>query len=125
MTITTFQIGTTSAGLADLSALSVPVVEPRSTFKKYPIAFDLGNGQVKGAGYPVATWTWDFITDAQRDKLKTYCTGKSAAVYISTKDDSLAYKAYSAIMVWPEIEEHFATRRLDFVIEFRHLVEVT
>ncbi|HSW62705.1 MAG TPA: hypothetical protein VLH56_05260 [Dissulfurispiraceae bacterium] len=124
MTITTFQIATLAGALTDLGELATPVIEPRSTYQPYAVSHDLGNGMVRGSGYPVATWTWDFISAAERTMLRTYCTGRSSRVQIATKDDSLAYKAYTAVMVWPEIEEHFAGRRLNFTIEFHTLVEI-
>ena len=119
-----YQIGTTYGGLANLEALTTPVIPPRSTFVPYSASIELGDGTVRGGGWAVATWTWDFLTRAQRDQLRTFCTGKSAAVYIKTrKTDTVdAYQVYTAVMVWPENEERSHGYRLDFTLEFRKCV---
>jgi hypothetical protein len=122
-----YQIGTTSGGTTNVESLSPALPAPRSTFEPWSVPIKLGDGTVRGGGYPTATWNFGVLSRAQRDKLRTYCTGKSASVYIRTKttDNTDSYKYFSAVMIWPDEEERVATRRLDFVIEFRMLVEYT
>jgi hypothetical protein len=64
------------------------------------------------------------MSSANRNALRAYCTGKSARVYIRTRknDSSDAYVTYSAVMLWPDDEERFASRRLNFAIEFRDMI---
>ena len=124
MTRYQYEIGSTYAGMQNVEELSTPIHAPKSTFKQYSKTLRLGNGTTRGAGWPVATWRFGFLSRAQRDQLKTFCPGASAVVYIKTrKNDNDDYQVYRAVMVWPEEEEKFAGRRLDFVIEFRDLVE--
>lgn len=76
-------------------------------------------------GYPVATWRWGFISNAQRDMLRTFCPDVTETVYIRTytKENSDETNLYEAIMTWPVLEEEVdASRRIDFTIEFSHLI---
>jgi hypothetical protein len=83
---------------------------------------------VRGVGYPACTWIWSVIPRIERDALRQYCTGKSAAVFIKTKtmDTSDSYHTYSAIMVWPtQEEERDAERRIQFKITFKTMVLIS
>lgn len=129
-----FKIGTSSGGMTLLSGLSTPVPFPAWTFQPWAEAVQLGDGKIGGFGLPKATWKWGFLTQAQRDMLRTFCTGKSALVYIRTLENETheitpsttpktytSYRDYLAVMIWPEKEDVFATRRLDFTIEFQQM----
>jgi hypothetical protein len=88
----------------------------------------LVSGQVRGIGFPQATWRWDVITVAERDKLRTFCTGVSANVYIRTRtmDTADSYAYFSAIMVWDVLEEERdSAHRLNLKINFVGLVPYT
>lgn len=124
-----FMIGTTMSGgsypIINLEALPVPVIPPGSTFSPYANTVDLADGSKRGVGAPVATWHWGFLRQVQRDQLRTFCLDVTSQVYIRTytKDNQSAPKYYRAKMHWPVVaEETFATRRLDFKIEFTQLV---
>lgn len=123
-----FKIGTSVAGLVTLDALTTKVPDPQTSFQFYSKQLDLGSGLKRGAGWPITTWTYGYLTQAQRDQLRTFCTGASAEVYITTRTrdkdetDSL-FKTYKAVMIWPENEEYRASRRLDIVITFTRLEE--
>ena len=127
MALEEFKIATLAArvaGLANLEDLATPITPPRWFFQPYTETIRLGSGLTRGIGFPVAEWRWDVISAAQRDMLRTYCTGASIEVYIRTRknDSSSAYANYKAVMIWPaEFEEVDATRRLDFVIRFERL----
>jgi len=103
---------------------SLGLTPPKSTFKPWASTVDLGNGTARALGRPSAVWQWGFMSTANRNALRAYCTGKSARVYIRTRknDSSDAYVTYSGVMLWPDDEERFANRRLNFAIEFRDLV---
>jgi len=118
-----YQIGTTLVGLVTVTSLGLK--NPKSTFKPYSELIPLGNGKMRGAGLPVATWNFGFLTQTQRDALRVYCTGASANVFIETRktDSSDVFDQFSAIMIWPEEEERDNFIRLDFTVEFRQLVE--
>src|SRR5512139_3417785 len=111
--------------LINLESLSPAVYPPKSTYRPYYEAVQLANGKARGLGRPIATWRWGFLTLAMRDKLRGYCTSKSADVYIRTRiNESDAYGTFSAVMIWPDDEEKQAGRRLNFTIEFRNLVQL-
>lgn len=122
-----YQIGVTSGSMMKLSELvvsgsAVPVDYPKSTFTPYSSEQKLVSGLVRGVGYPTATWLWGAITREQRDALRSFCTEKSARVYVKTKtmDGSDAYHTYHATMVWPTQEEERDTqRRLQLKITFQ------
>lgn len=122
-----YEIGTTAGNMVNVETLANGTMPaPKATWRPYTELRTLGNLDVRGVGYPVVTWTWGILTRAQRDALRTYCTGASAAVYIKTQgiDNSDAYLTVTAFMVWPEEEQRDATRRKEFSIEFRKPVSV-
>lgn len=96
-------------------------------FLEYTQPIDLANGSVRGAGWATAEWKFGFITRAMREALRDFCPGASSEVYIRTRvyDNEDEYRYYSAIMVWPVPEKRDAGTRLDFVIRFRALVQIT
>lgn len=127
MTLYSYEIGST-ASTTNLESLSTPITATKSTFHPYSVMLPLGDGTVRGAGWPTAEWRWGFLSQAQRDALRAFCSGASASVYIRTRinDTSDAYKYFTATIIWPiESEERDAGRRLDFVIQFQKMVEYT
>lgn len=112
---------TAMVNVEDLGANYQP---PRSTFQPWRATVDLGNGTSRALGRPSATWSWGIISRAQRDTLRTYCTGKSVRVYIHTRknDSSDAYATYDAVMLWPDDELKQAGRRFPFEIQFRDMI---
>jgi hypothetical protein len=130
MAVDNYCIGTTYGNLTNVENLtpSIPGPEAMKHFQGYTHTPDLGNGLVRGGGFPKTAWHWGFLSAAQRDVLRsTYCSGKSSNVYIRTTDGSYTsgsptYKVYQAVMIWPDTEDRFAGRSLDITIEFRNLV---
>jgi hypothetical protein len=123
-----FEIGTTPETMTNLASLSPAIPAPKVRYRPYSKLLNLGNGLTRGAGWAVAEWRWGFLSQAQRDKLRTFCTGASAQIYIKTKtnDNSDAYKTFSCVVDWPiESEERDTGRRIDFILSFKKLVEVT
>ncbi len=125
-----FKIGTTLEGITSLDALTTWIPDPKTEFRFYSKQLDLGSGLKRGAGWPITTWTYGFLTQAQREQLRTFCTTASAEVYIQTRtrdedtgETPSLFKIYKAVMTWPEHEEYRASRRLDFVITFTCLEE--
>ena len=113
-----------SAALVDLSALATAVPEPKSRYQPYSQMLPLSSGSVRGGGWAAATWSWGFLTRAQRDQLRTFCPAASSDVWIRTRtmDSDDAYQVYRGIMVWPvEQEEKDAGRRINFEITFQRL----
>lgn len=119
-----FEIGTTQAGMVNLESLATPVIPPDWSYSDYSDEIQLPNGKVRGVGYPRATWRWGYIEKIERTQLKTFCSGKSASVYIKTPVNDGTYKTFSAVIVWPAGEDPSCDIYQDFVLEFQHLVEV-
>lgn len=120
-----FEIGLTQGGLTNLEQLATPVTAPKRFYTPYTSVIILGDGSQRGQGAPTATWRWGFLPQNERDMLRTFCPGASAAVCIRTytNDSADSAKEFSCDMYWPnEAEEIAKGRRLDFTIEFRNLV---
>lgn len=116
-----YKIGTTSGNKVALSTLTQH--DPQPALAYYAEYIKLGDGTRRGAGWIMAEWRWKYISWDEIAALKTYCTGISAAVYITTPDNEGDWTDYSARMHWPQITEplHGAYAE-DFVIEFTELV---
>ncbi len=115
----TIKIGTTYGGMALLGALTPAISEPLVEPISYAETVELGDGTRQGLGWLVQRWHWDFLTEAQANKLRTYV----GPVYIQTWNNSGTVATYTAMLVWPEEEpEHRAWRVLDLTIELRNLV---
>lgn len=123
MTEYSYEIGSTSS-TTNVESLTIPVNPPRGTFVEYTREYDKADGQVGGDGYPAAVWHFDILTQAQVTQLRTFCSGKSALVYIKTRRYDGTFVKYSAIMIWPsdQMKKRVAGGKyLDLEIEFRQL----
>lgn len=119
-----YQIGTTYGGMVNVESLPTPVFAPKRDPMKYTKPMPLGDTNVRALGWLTTGWHWDFMTQAQYTQIKTFCPGLSAQVYIKTKDNSGAYKIYTATMLWPTQEpERDRGRVMDITITFIALVE--
>jgi hypothetical protein len=107
--------------LTIVSALHADAVSPLGSYYAWTASKHLANGLERSVGRPRALWLWKNIAATARTALKTYCTGKSARVYICTLNDpSLGtYAAYQAAMIWPDGDNSYVA---EFTIELRDLV---
>jgi hypothetical protein len=96
-----FEIGTTSS-TTNVESFTTSLAPPKSTYTQYSRPIPLASGGVRGGGWTEATWMWEFMTHDQHDQLRTFCSGKSATVYIRTRDHKgdMVYK--TGIMIWPD-----------------------
>jgi hypothetical protein len=133
MPLSSFKIGTSAGTLTNIESLSTPLPVPRAPFKPYARASIANSGRSQGKGFPSCQWIFSRLTPAQREQLRTFCTGASAVVYIQTmtndKDTphsvpSDSYQVYQAIMNWPEEKRYPAKThdRLELTIDFTHMV---
>lgn len=118
-----FKLGTTQAGLTLLSDLTVLVHPPFAEFVPFSKPYSLGDGNVRGNGSPQAKWTWKFMTFAQRDALRVFCTGASTAIWVRTWNDTGVFHDYNGVAIFPTEQDPQASRVLEYVIIFRRLVE--
>jgi hypothetical protein len=119
----TFKIGLTQADLTDIEVLTVQLLPPYQTFDEAAAQLDLASGGVRDMGFPVITWHWAWLDDDQWGQLRTFCTGRSAAVFIQSPDDKDTDTIYKAMMIWPAGGAIESGKHLDVTIEFRHCEE--
>lgn len=96
--------------------LMAPYQEP---FVPFGVEVDASDGLVYGHGFPVTAWRWGFISQAHRNTLKTYCTGKSAIVYIRTRDEDWDFVYCRAGMIWQPENPPSNGIIVDFSVVFR------
>lgn len=128
MIYSTYMISSTSGSgtLKDLALLSTPVSYPKGLFVPYSKLLDLGNGLQRGGGWSTVTWHWEIISPAERNQLKTFCTGQSSSVWIVTRvNDQDLFQYFTASMIWPQNEQRDFLRRASFDILFRQLIPTT
>lgn len=114
------EIGTTLVGLATLDSLGI--ILPKTSYTPHSSLLRLGDGTVKGMGWPTATWHWNIISATQKAILRTYSTGASEIIFIRTKLNDGTYEDFECVMIWPPNDEISATRSLSFTIQFQRLV---
>jgi hypothetical protein len=122
----TAAIGTTVNALVELSSLGIP--EPKTDWRPGTETRKLHSGRVKWIGPPTGSWSWGFLTQAQRNALRQKLPLASNAVYIHhrTRENSDEWKYYQVEAVWPEEPREPASIdvRINFVVEFTVMVEV-
>lgn len=123
MALSEFEIGTTSS-TTNVEDLGTPLDPPRSNYAEFTQDIDLADGSVRGGGWIGATWTWDYMTQAQYTQLLAFCATKSAVAYIVTKTDHETFVKYSCIMIRPSAPERKDSKVMDVEIQFRNLVAV-
>lgn len=103
---TELRIGATEAGLLEVHYRGIPAPETW-TFTPYSVTRVAGNGQLKGYGFPTASWTWEVLAQDQLNVLLGFFADDvdaSVQVYISTYTDtgrSRATTDYTAYMQRP------------------------
>ncbi len=128
MSLYQYEIGLTSGAMTNVENLVTGFPAPKSVFRPYSSYVTLGDGTVKGVGFPEAEWKWGFLKwnvfgTTYRDALSSIITIPSSFVYIKTRknDSSDSYVTYYAIAVWPKEENRESERRIDFTILFKFL----
>lgn len=122
-----YAIGLSVEGLQNLEDdLNIPPPYP-APFQEWASDYAAGDGRVYGDGWPSATWHFDYLSTAHVAALRTYCTGKSANVYIRTlQADHTSYGTYLAVMIWPSrLDYRVGRASTDVELVFTHLQEVS
>jgi hypothetical protein len=127
-----YQIATQAGGVGALVTLvSLSIPNPHPVYKTGVSKVKLGNNAARVLGSPTVEWVWGFLTPAQRDTLRTYCTSGAADVFIITptvekvSGVSSASQRFECQMIWPDPdvpEDPNTGRRLQFILTFRQLV---
>ena len=117
-----FQIGSTELGMVTLNSLGVNT--PQNDPVYFSQSVDRADALVSGVGWSTDVWMWAGISIAQRNIMKTYCTGKSSSVYIRTMLSDQIYATFRAVMIWQEKETQKSDFVFDLQIQFRLLEEI-
>lgn len=107
--------------LVNITSINADAVYPLGSYYRWALTLPTGDALERALGRPHAIWYWKNIGVNLRSGLLTYCTGKSARVYIRTLvDPNLGnFATYQAAMLWPDTDQAYTP---DFQIEFRDLL---
>lgn len=90
--------------LADIT----PISEPLSDYKQYSKEQLLGDGGVRLAGWPIATWFWGAIPKAERDVLRSFCpSAYTDDIYIHTLNNENEWITARTRMFWMKDTEQW------------------
>lgn len=127
-----YAIGTSYAGMVDLTAITspsggIPNPFPAPWAPYTEVAGMTGDGKPVTTGFPTLTWHWDWMLYAWVTYfLTTVMAGAySASVYVQTRTDDGTFKLYTATMWRPTSEHGQGGRRMNVDIRFTHLVAYT
>jgi hypothetical protein len=112
-----FMLGTTVVGM-------VEIPEPRWFYRDCQKVIPLQSGGVRKLGKPSVIWRYGFVTNAEREVLRTICPTGSAWVYVNTRtlENVVEFKTFYASMVWPPEEDPQNLHVLDFILTFRFMI---
>jgi hypothetical protein len=123
--MTDIKIGTTYGGMTALPSLATPVHSPQTCiYTPYSATVRTGDNGARGIGLPMVTMYWRALPIAQRDQLRTFCTGLTATVFIYIPTDASGYTfaAFSGTMIWPMGDNYFGPNTQDLTLVIRNLV---
>jgi hypothetical protein len=124
ITIGQYKIGTSQPGLTLLTSLGL--VNPRASTPSYSRPLVLADGTVQNFGWLQCVWEWTFLNAARYTILRTFLSGQSGTIYISTFDDALSWKDYRCTYRFPSpLPESMTTRRAGITVQFVDMVDVT
>lgn len=107
--------------LVPITSLNADAVFPLGSYYRWALTLPTGDALERAMGRPRASWYWKNIGVGLRSALLTYCTSKSARVYMRTLvDPNLAtFATYQAALLWPDTDYSY---NQEFSLEFRDLV---
>ncbi len=123
MAVYSYELSTTST-LTNVENFTTPIHPPRGRFYEAGTFADKLDGHQAGAGFPLAIWQFDILTQAMVNALRTICPGYSAEVYLRTRKLDGTFGYYTGIMIWPGQQmdsRNFRGRYLGIEIQFRRL----
>jgi hypothetical protein len=74
---------------------------PQDRFYAAEQTLDRVDGHQADQGLPYVVWAFGVLSQAMLDNLRVICPGRSADVYLTTRDDDGNFETYTAIMLWP------------------------
>jgi hypothetical protein len=114
------------------SAFGIPF--PKGVYEPYSQPLDLGDGSLRGGGWPTAEWRWGYLTRAQRQSLRGYlpitvpAIGQPSGLVrlcTSVNEQNDVFVTFKGQMLWPHPEARDYQRRPGFVLRFRALVDLS
>ena len=117
------KIGTAYATMATFAALNIsdPIEKP---VVDYSEVVTLQSNQRRGLGFGQCLLEWPFLSNAERQILRTLIPGASASLFFELPDETYTPTDYTGIAVWPELRpENSQSPRFQLLIV--NLVEYT
>lgn len=78
---------------------------PEGALEEWSVVYNNGDGSTVGDGYPKEIWKFEFLTQEQVNKLRSFVGlafgAVSRQVYLRTKDPFGIFYTFRAIMHWP------------------------
>jgi len=118
--------------LSPLTTNAIPM--PKGLYNPYSQLLDLGDGSMRGGGWPTAEWHWGFLTRPQRQALANFLPVNAPAqgnpgVFVrlrtSVNENNDVFVTFKGQMLWPYPEVRDTQRRPNFVLKFRALVDLS
>lgn len=85
----------------NVEELATPLNPPRGRFYEFSAIVDKADAQQAGHGFPYAVWVFDILTVAMVAQLRTFCSGQSNTIYLTTRINDDTFATYQGVMLWP------------------------
>jgi len=119
-----YKLGTTFSNLTSLDVIGI--IDPRPTYKPHAAYIENDDFSVTPVGFPSGSWTWDFITNAQKALIvATYLPDSNAEIYIQTRLNDGTFDTFKVRAVYPLDEEIRSSKSFSFTILFSKMEAVT
>jgi len=120
-----FAISATGVNGTFVYLFTAGTVAPLNTYKPSSKLQSLGDGGIRAAGWPICTWYWASLEEAERTFFRTYCPGTYAQdVYIYTLNNENDWVQCQTIMLWQPEEAWANANTVGFTIGFKVKNEV-
>lgn len=93
----------------------------QDAYNPYGVETEGADLLVYGHGNASTAWRWGFISQSERDMLKSFCPGKSAIVYVRLHNDDWEWSVCKAVMIWQPENPPMTGIIAEFVIQLRIL----
>lgn len=119
-----YMIGATE-GTMELLPIAGIRAAPQAGYRPYAGTITLGDGTLRGQGYPIVTWHYAFVTVAERDVFFDLLDegALSGEAFIRTRLPDSTWATFQCVMNMPTGEENLQVGKiLGFDVEFTHCI---
>lgn len=119
-----YMIGATEGTMELLPEAGIRAA-PQSGYQPFATTVTLGDGTLKGVGFPIVTWHWAFVSVAERDIFIDLLDAGtlSGPAFIRTRLPDNTWGTFECIMNTPTGEPNLQVGTIiGFDIEFTHCV---